>query len=102
MLWDHFNAFTNGIARFKWNVFLGQSYNVAIIWFVLMNAYRHLFGSLISPTVSSSLKQGVIMFFFFDHSYYCSNHSSHHVFAIGNLSLGVSQDGLSNNLKILC
>jgi hypothetical protein len=97
MLWDHFNAFTNGIAQFKWNMFLGQWYTVAIIWFVLMNTYHRLFGFLIGPTVSSSFKQGVIMLFFLDHSYYCSNHSSHLVFAIGNLSLGVSQDKLSSN-----
>jgi len=52
--WDHFNAFTNGIARFKLKVFLGQWFIVAIIWFVLMNAHHHFFGFLIGPTLLSS------------------------------------------------
>jgi len=32
--------------------------NVAIIWFVLMNTYHHLFGSFIGPNVLSSFSHG--------------------------------------------
>jgi hypothetical protein len=64
MLWDHWNVFTNRIARFSWNVFLGEWSNVAIIWFVLMNAYCHLFGVFIGPTISSSSRHGCHYFIF--------------------------------------
>jgi hypothetical protein len=60
-----------------------------------MNTYRHLFGFLIGPTLSSSPKQG--LFFSLDCSYYYSNHTSRHVFVIGNQSLGVSQDKLNDD-----
>ncbi len=45
-------------------MFLGQWSIVAIISFVLMNAHRHLFGSIIGPTLLSSSKHGCHSFLF--------------------------------------
>lgn len=97
MPWDHLNIFTNRIAQFHCTMVLGQWFKVAMIQFVLMNTYCHLFGSLIGLIMSSFFRQGhhniffsrlfLLLFqsYFLPHIWDCS------------LSLGLLKDKLNNN-----
>jgi hypothetical protein len=98
MPWDHFNIFTNRIAQFHCTMVLGQWFKVAMIQFVLMNTYHHLFGSLIGLIVSSFFRQGHHNFLFSKlflllfQSYFLP-----HIWDCG-LSLGLSKDKLNKGV----